>query len=267
MARGRKKLEIRDFRIEKIRAVEAAKLLKIQERDFYRLVERGFIPKSQGGFYELGAVIDGFLNFSQSQNKITDIKKIYLNFDEAAHVLGISKSSLYRLVNEGFIPVSYGAGGYRLADLIKGFVDSVTSIEDLTRERIRLTNARTEILKREISKKYGDLFSADIFIEIYDEIKMNVKTLLSAIPSKAASLLSATPPPPQFMFDYVKTFIDEAISELYYYTGEKIKEEIYFRQVRQENKRKTKNLTRSEILDKWRIRISNKAKRKKLKID
>ena len=67
MARGRKELEIRDFRLEKVRAIEAAKFLKINERDFYRLIEHGFITQSQDGFYELGAVFDGYMKFSQVQ--------------------------------------------------------------------------------------------------------------------------------------------------------------------------------------------------------
>lgn len=50
--RGRKKLEIRDFRLERVRAIEAAKFLKIKERDFYRLIEHGFLslpmPKGRG---------------------------------------------------------------------------------------------------------------------------------------------------------------------------------------------------------------------------
>lgn len=70
MTRGRKKLEIRDFRLEKVRAIEAAKFLKIKERDFYRLIEHGFIARSQDGFFELGAVFDGYLKFSQVQNRL-----------------------------------------------------------------------------------------------------------------------------------------------------------------------------------------------------
>ena len=67
MARGRKKLEIRDFRFEKIRAAEAMKFLNLDsmnkgdERFFYRLVEEGYINRHNDGGYYLGEVIRGYI--------------------------------------------------------------------------------------------------------------------------------------------------------------------------------------------------------------
>ena len=53
MPRARKK--VRDFRGEKVSALEAAKFLNLPERSFYRLVETGVIPKSGDGEYILEA--------------------------------------------------------------------------------------------------------------------------------------------------------------------------------------------------------------------
>ena len=230
MARGRKKIENRDFRLEKVRAIEAAKFLKIKERDFYRLIEHGFIEASQSGFFELGAVVDGYLKFSQVREKL-NIEKISLNFNEAAYILGMSKSSFYRLIEQGFIPSSHDGNGYRLTDLIKGYVESVTSIEELTQARIADIRAQTKILEYKISEQSGELFSAKIFTEIYEEIFEVVRARLSQIPSKVANLVLGCAPPPKFLYDYVKVDIDNVIHELSRYTGGKIKEEIFNRQV------------------------------------
>ena len=64
LTRGRKKIEYRDFRNEKIRACEAMKLLNIEgktgERFFYRLCEDGYIQRTCEGYYRLGEVLLGF---------------------------------------------------------------------------------------------------------------------------------------------------------------------------------------------------------------
>lgn len=236
MARGRKKTENRDFRLEKVRAIEAAKFLKIKERDFYRLIEHGFIEASESGFYELGKVFDGYLKFSQVQEKL-NIEKILLNFNEAAYVLGMSKSSFYRLIEQGFIPASHDGEGYRLKDLIRGYVESVTSIEELTKARIADIRARTKILNYKISERSGELFSAEIFTEIYEEVFEIVRARLSQIPTKAANLMINHAPPPKFVYDYVKADIDDVLHELSRYTDGKIKEEIFNRQVARHRKR------------------------------
>ena len=62
MARGRKKIKIRDFRLEKIRPSEAAKFLNINESYFYQLVREGYINRHDDGVYYLGEVIQGFFN-------------------------------------------------------------------------------------------------------------------------------------------------------------------------------------------------------------
>ena len=63
MTRGRKKLKIRDFRFEKVRAAEAIKFLNLEndERFFYRLVKEGYIKKYDDGGYFLGEVIRGYI--------------------------------------------------------------------------------------------------------------------------------------------------------------------------------------------------------------
>lgn len=58
MPRARKK--VRDFRGEKVSALEAAKFLNLPERSFYRLVETGVIPKSGDGEYILGDVVEAY---------------------------------------------------------------------------------------------------------------------------------------------------------------------------------------------------------------
>ena len=51
----------RDFRSEKINAWEAARLLGISERSFYRAVEDGAIPKDETGGYILGDVLAAYV--------------------------------------------------------------------------------------------------------------------------------------------------------------------------------------------------------------
>ena len=64
MTRGRKKIDYRDFRREKIRACEAMKFLNLEgktgERFFYRLCEEGYIQKTGEGDYLLGEVLLGY---------------------------------------------------------------------------------------------------------------------------------------------------------------------------------------------------------------
>ena len=56
----RAKKQVRDFRGEKVSALEAAKFLNLPERSFYRLVETGVIPKSGDGEYILGDVVEAY---------------------------------------------------------------------------------------------------------------------------------------------------------------------------------------------------------------
>ena len=60
---SRPKKEIRDFRSEIITAPEAALLLGLHERSFYRLVEEGNIPKMSDGKYILGDVSEAYWKF------------------------------------------------------------------------------------------------------------------------------------------------------------------------------------------------------------
>lgn len=61
MTRGRKKETCRDLYTEKIRAIEAAKFLNINERLFYRLVEKGYFRKYDNGVYLLGDIVQDFI--------------------------------------------------------------------------------------------------------------------------------------------------------------------------------------------------------------
>lgn len=56
----RAKKQVRDFRGEKVSALEAAKFLNLPERSFYRLVETGVIPKFGDGEYILGDVVEAY---------------------------------------------------------------------------------------------------------------------------------------------------------------------------------------------------------------
>ena len=56
----RPKKEVRDFRSEVISGPEAALLLGLPERSFYRLVEEGAIPKASEGGYILGEVEEAY---------------------------------------------------------------------------------------------------------------------------------------------------------------------------------------------------------------
>ena len=56
----RSKKEVRDFRSEIISAPEAALLLGLPERTFYRLVEEGVVPKVSEGKYVLGEIVEAF---------------------------------------------------------------------------------------------------------------------------------------------------------------------------------------------------------------
>ena len=57
---SRRKNEVRDFRTQIISAPEAALLLRMSERSFFRLVETGIIPKSSDGEYILGEVVESY---------------------------------------------------------------------------------------------------------------------------------------------------------------------------------------------------------------
>lgn len=69
MARGRKKESCRDLRNERIRAIEAAKFLNMNERLFYRLVEKGYIRKLDDGVYSLGDIVQDFLKLVTQQSR------------------------------------------------------------------------------------------------------------------------------------------------------------------------------------------------------
>ena len=57
---SRRKNEVRDFRTQIISAPEAALLLRMPQRSFFRLVEIGTIPKSSNGEYILGEVVEAY---------------------------------------------------------------------------------------------------------------------------------------------------------------------------------------------------------------
>ena len=57
---SRRKNEVKDYRTQVISAPEAALLLRMPERSFFRLVETGIIPKSSDGEYILGEVVESY---------------------------------------------------------------------------------------------------------------------------------------------------------------------------------------------------------------
>lgn len=57
---GRPKAALRDFRSEVISAYEAAQILKISEKVFYKYTKDGVIPRISEGKYRLGDVIDAY---------------------------------------------------------------------------------------------------------------------------------------------------------------------------------------------------------------
>lgn len=74
MARGRKRQNSRDLRAEKLTAKEAQIFLGVDERFFYRLIEWGYIPKSENGMYTLGAVLQGCIRgFAEREYKFSDL--------------------------------------------------------------------------------------------------------------------------------------------------------------------------------------------------
>ena len=56
----RQKTQSRDFRKIRVTPSEAATFLQVSERTFYRLVERGIIPKARDGEYILGEVVEAY---------------------------------------------------------------------------------------------------------------------------------------------------------------------------------------------------------------
>ena len=86
---SRRKDQVRNFRKEEISAPEAALLLGLPERSFFRLVETGVIPKNEDGKYNLGEVIDSYMqnrtapkNLKAEQTRLTaaqaDLKELEL---------------------------------------------------------------------------------------------------------------------------------------------------------------------------------------------
>lgn len=83
MTRGRKKAEKRDLRREKIRPIEAANFLNVNERFFYSLVEMGYIRKHGEGVYYLGEVMQDFLRLIEENGNYYYLYRQFLEESKA----------------------------------------------------------------------------------------------------------------------------------------------------------------------------------------
>ena len=124
-------------------------------------------------------------NIAQPKAQVRNLRKQELSAKEAAILLGVSRTTFYRLVEGDFIKC-IDEGVYLLKDVIEGYAKSFQGSKGLTAAKIRQASADAELKEIAFAEQKGELVPIEVVVKVYAENISNVRTKLLAMPTKIA---------------------------------------------------------------------------------
>ncbi len=121
----------------------------------------------------------------QPKAEVRDLREQELSAKEAAILLGVSRTTFYRLVESDFIKC-VDEGVYLLKDVIEGYAKSFQGSKGLTAAKIRQTSADAELKEIAIAEQKGELVPIEVVIKVYGENITNIRAKILAMPTKLA---------------------------------------------------------------------------------
>jgi phage terminase Nu1 subunit (DNA packaging protein) len=142
--------------------------------------------------------------------------KVY-NTKVVARFLNLSERRVRQLKDEGVIKeYNSGSGLYELMPTLHAYIGYINSQSgggvDYKVERARLAKAKREDVELDVSRKKGELHSAEEVAAAMADSLVNFKSRLAAIPAKLSPILSKKSDVIE-VHDILKAAIDEALRE------------------------------------------------------
>lgn len=150
-----------------------------------------------------------------------DYKKAEVNHEQAAKFLNISKSTFYKLIDQGVIKKA-DDGIYILGEVVDAYYKNLLGNKGLEAARTRLANADAEKRELEVAEMKGQMFRASDVSKAWTDNVINAKMRILAIPAKISQELEGKEAP--VISQILKREIYEALNELAGYDERKITE-------------------------------------------